>query len=449
MQSIQSEYDALTKENSREVAREIKDLNKQLGEAGCHFDKAPIPCFLKPYFLSDKEEKRFGPIMTGIVDMLEQAVRTYFRYPELQPIFGVRKEERKYIEADPGYSKNIIISRPDAFIGQGTCHFIELNCDSPAGPGYTDVQEAIFKKSIVMQKLGKRYRWKKPRRLALLLKALVGCYREFGGRRSHPTIAIVDWREVRTLPEFELIRDYFIAQGYPCVIADPRELRLRGGKLYAEGIRLDLIYRRVITHELMAKKEECRDFLRAYCLNKVCVVNPLRSRLAGNKAVLSIITNPAYDFLFSAKEIAIRDKYIPWTRRVLDAKKFYGGKRVYLTQMIEENRRDLVLKPAQGYGGKDVYIGRETGLAKWRMTIQRALRGGENWVVQEYVPVPVMTVPLMKNGRVYLQKKKVNINPYAFAGQYAGAVARLSDSSVINVSNGGGLIPSISYAKRV
>jgi hypothetical protein len=39
------------------------------------------------------------------------------------------------------------------------------------------------------------------------------------------------------------------------------------------------------------------------------------------------------------------------------------------------------------------------------------------------------------------EPRKVNLNPYLFGGTYAGSFVRLSKSSIINVTAGGGMVP--------
>ena len=85
---------------------------------------------------------------------------------------------------------------------------------------------------------------------------------------------------------------------------------------------------------------------------------------------------------------------------------------------------------------------------RWRALATRALASEEDWVVQEYVSIPTMTVPVVTGDQMQLVEKKVNVNPFILQGAFAGAVARLSDRSVINVSAGGGLVPAIHYATR-
>lgn len=448
MRSIQTRFDDMVSAHRGDAYDAIDELHDALEAADCKFGETIVPTFLKPVFISYPHEAELGLLVTRMVKILEKAIAAYFDYPELRPLFGVSKKLHPFLEMDPGYKRNIVISRPDALVDRSVYRFIEFNCDSPAGPGYADVQEAILHKTWPMQHLSKYYAWKRFRRMECLLNSIVECYREYGGKHRHPQIAIIDWRTVRTQGEFSITKRFFEKRGYPTVIADPRELKLRQGKLWANGFRVDLIYRRVIVKELLHNKRYVRDLLKAYAHGNVCVVNPLRSRLAANKSILSIITNPAYNYLFSAKEIEVREKHIPWTRLVVDAKKFYGGKSVYLTQMIDEHRMDLVLKPVDGYGGRDVKIGCETSRAEWRRTIKRALRGSERWVVQEYVNIPDMLVPVQSGKHVVSQRKKINMNPYVFGGKYAGCLARLSDEMVINVSRGGGLIPCIAYKRK-
>jgi hypothetical protein len=42
-----------------------------------------------------------------------------------------------------------------------------------------------------------------------------------------------------------------------------------------------------------------------------------------------------------------------------------------------------------------------------------------------------------------MRLKRFNINPFGVGGGYAGCITRISDRAVINVSAGGGLLPSV------
>jgi len=72
---------------------------------------------------------------------------------------------------------------------------------------------------------------------------------------------------------------------------------------------------------------------------------------------------------------------------------------------------------------------------------------GENWVVQEYVHIPRGDFPEIGE-QVRFRGKYVNINPYVLRGKYSGTITRVSDSQVINVSAGGGLVPTMTVYPR-
>ena len=112
------------------------------------------------------------------------------------------------------------------------------------------------------------------------------------------------------------------------------------------------------------------------------------------------------------------------------------GKNVKLKDFIPENKNILVLKPANMYGGKDVFIGRETDPGTWEQVMNAHILD-ESWIVQEYIDIPRDTYPEI-DLPFRLKDKYININPFALLGQYSGSITRVSDHPVINVSAGGG-----------
>jgi len=64
---------------------------------------------------------------------------------------------------------------------------------------------------------------------------------------------IVDWREVPTWSEFEILKARFEKMGVPVEIADPRDLVFDGKTLSANGKKIDLVYRRVLINDILAR----------------------------------------------------------------------------------------------------------------------------------------------------------------------------------------------------
>ena len=57
--------------------------------------------------------------------------------------------------------------------------------------------------------------------------------------------------------------------------------------------------------------------------------------------------------------------------------------------------------------------------------------------------MPEEMFPTVEDGHVQMRLKRFNINPFGIGGHYAGMITRISDRAVINVSAGGGLLPSV------
>src|SRR4029077_10487197 len=141
----------------------------------------------------------------------------------------------------------------------------------------------VFADEPLMARFRERFTARLYRPVEALLEALVASYREWGGTASPPLMAIVDWRDVPTYSEFEILRDAFTALGVPTIICDPRDLEhvvsasSRPGRpapgLYAGGRRIDLVYRRVLINDMIAREDECRALVDAYEARAVCVAN--------------------------------------------------------------------------------------------------------------------------------------------------------------------------------
>src|SRR5260370_2666206 len=96
-----------------------------------------------------------------------------------------------------------------------------------------------------------------------MLDALLKIYERVRGRGSKPQIGIVDYKGLPTQREFELFKEFFESHGYSATIADPRDLEMREGKLHHGAFRIDLVYRRVLTTELLEKIDAVQSLVQA------------------------------------------------------------------------------------------------------------------------------------------------------------------------------------------
>src|SRR5437660_10317692 len=90
--------------------------------------------------------------------------------------------------------------------------------------------------------------------------------------------------------------------GIPTLIADPRELDWDGKSLVAEDKKIDLVYRRVLINDIVAKPAECSALDKAYSANAVCVPNNLRGKIPHVRTLFAVLTDQQNGALFSHRQ---------------------------------------------------------------------------------------------------------------------------------------------------
>jgi uncharacterized circularly permuted ATP-grasp superfamily protein len=219
----------------------------------------------------------------------------------------------------------------------------------------------------------------------------------------------------------------FQAMGAEALVAGPADLRYEDGHLLAHGRPIDLVYRRILFHDFLARADELAPLIAAYRAGRVCMVNPLRSYLVGTKALLALLRDPSNPADLSPEERALTERVIPETTFQRDGDLPARG--------------DWVLKKAESYGGQDVVVGSLVDDAVWARTLDSAKRA--RWVRQRREEIPTLALPVLDGAKLTFQRKFLNWNPFVFAGRHGGSIARVSDSILINISRGGGLLPTV------
>jgi glutathionylspermidine synthase len=333
------------------------------------------------------------------------------------------------------------ICRLDAFLAGYDLRFLEFNADSPAGIGYTDVLHEGLSASIdlprVRAEFDTAYTPMLPELIGTLLEAYGHVRAGRPGLPERPRLALVDAAGSPSVPEFRIICAAARAAGIEALHATLDDLSYDGSTLRAGGEPVDLVYRRALLEDLADD-----DLAAAARDGRVCVVNPFRARVANNKKLMALLGDPRFAHLVEGDEADVIRATIPWTRVLRPGRTAYGDWRIDLLPFVADNRERLVLKPAADYGGHQVSLGVETSADRWEQIIaEHAER--EDFIVQEYVPVPEEMFPTVQDGHVHMRLKRFNINPFGIGGRYAGSITRISDQAVINVSAGGGLLPSV------
>jgi len=400
------------------------------------FGDRPLCVALRPNLISRWQYESIGrasEVLYGALDRLERAV---LRDEDLRRELDLDPREAELALADPGFRASSPAARLDGFVGpDGVIRFVEYNAESPAGMAYNDELSEVFATLPVMRAYRKTHRLRafpvRRRQLAVLARAR----RPRGEMR---TVAIVDWPGLPTLTEFEMFARFFEAHGLRAIICAPQDLTYARRVLRAGGQRIDVVYRRVLTSELLARPEVAEPLVRAYLDGSVTVVNSFRAKLLHKKMSLALLSDDRYAALYTPAQSQAIAAHIPWTRRMREGHTSYRGRTVDLVDLVMANRERLVLKPNDEYGGKGVILGWTVEQHEWEQTVLAGLTA--SYVVQERVPVPRSPFPVLLNGQVHYLDLMIDHDPYLFWGKVSGCLTRLSSSALLNVTAGAGSV---------
>ena len=213
------------------------------------------------------------------------------------------------------------------------------------------------------------------------------------------------------------------------IFCDFDDLAVRGDSLY---------YHDQPVHILVESSEGAvpPEILNLFKARRLCLFNGPVTGLLSNKLNLALLSEHEDSSCFSEEERQAIKTFIPWTRKILPSETSYHGQSIQLIDFIRRNREQLVIKPAVGYGGQGVALGKNTPVNSWETVLQKALREGK-WLVQEYVP----SLPWLYQAGESGAEPHVGVwGVLVFGNRYGGGSLRLLPSShgsgIVNVHQG-------------
>ncbi len=396
----------------------------------------PISPFLRPYFLEASRYAAIKRAARAISSAFEALTDAVLESPELMRRIGLTEAEERFARFDPGYRTVSVTSRLDTFLDAGGFKFLEYNAETPAGVGDQHELEAMITRVPGVRDFLAIHPHYFPQPHIRLLQALDAAYREYGGEKEKPNIAIVDWAGVDTSPEFEVLRAHFESCAYPSRIFDPSELEFDGEVLRSGEFEVDIFYKRIVIHEFLERCDETHAIAQAVAHGAVCMANSFRSKIPHKKSGFAILSDQKYHRLFTSGQIAVIQKHIPWTRLVEDAQTSFRSGDADLLKLLRTDRYRFVMKPVDDYGGKGIVFGWEASGSEWDDAIEHALE--VPYVAQERAGVEKVDIPVFTDGEARIETLTVDFDPFLFMGEVEGGMVRLAPGSLVNITQGGG-----------
>jgi hypothetical protein len=378
----------------------------------------PISAFLRPHFLTRRQYdtlEKGGEALWAAIDRMRQLVLIT---PALLNRLDLLPGERMLAEMNPGYKHFAVTSLLDSHINNGSMRFSHLSAETPVGVLYQDLLSDLFFETGPVKEFRKRHKLTKIPSVKYLQSALLKAYRDFGGRKI-AKIGILEFKqpfETVESRENQLLAEYLTAHGNPAEVVSPEQLEYRNGLLRKGEFVIDVIYRRVRTHEFLVRYDlTVHPLVRAYREGAVCMVNSFRSDIAQRKAMLDLLTDESVIAKFPIAEKKAIRAFIPTTRVMGERKVLWGGETVDLPDFVLKNREKLVLRPNGDSSEGAEFEGAAMDDLQWDRACKRAIR--ERYVVQEVIAPVTAKFPISVYGQVEMKEMRVDVHPHVCIGK--------------------------------
>lgn len=417
------------------------ELSSAVSKAGMHFEDRPYPVCLRPLVIDTALARHLSDTSEGVIKLLDVVAELYCCNEDLQDLFPAYKHLGHWITRLPKYRPIVRICRLDGLLGRdGYYKIIETNTEGPGGviqnghaarvwSGISNPLTHGLSLDVSKQPFAKDpncFVWE-----------LMSAYRAATGAELRAA-AVVNFRG-RFTNEVDWIVSGLRNVGVKAEALDVREMkRTLRGLVGPDGEQIELVYNKLDVRDI-AEAKEVSDFLEACASQEVVSINPWVSQwVLSDKAILAVLSDDRFRSNFTAEQIELIARHIPWTRLVrAGVTTDPESRRVELIGYIRENKPNLVLKPSNATRGEHVLVGRLTSAGVWEEHIARAARNP--YVVQEYIKPRGLTA-LHPPSRS-IKNMAYGIDCYVFGGRLAGFQSRASVDAVMNVGRSGNLMP--------
>lgn len=431
---INEEYIEIIKKNPQLYYEDYKKTVQKVANSKAKYKGKPVPFLYQPMFYTEKDIEVLREAGEMVLSIGDKVTEKYMESPNFREKFGFSQLLEELILVDNGYDINAPMARFDIlYNGEDDFKFCEFNTDGSSAMNEDNTLAKILLETEPMKRMKEKYDINYFELIDSWVDESINIFKKWSNDDVKPNVAIVDFEESSTMADFIEFKDAYIKKGYEAVIADPRELKYINGKLYYKDFKIDLIYRRMVTKELIDKSDEIEDFINAYRDKAVCVIGSIKSQILHNKIIFKILHDKDTLEFLSEREIEFIKKHIPFTG------KFEGDKKIY--NEVLNNKDKYIIKPEDLNDSRGVFAGRDFTKEEWEKKLERSW--GNEYLYQEFIELYKREFVQFQEDKLVVKELNHVIGIYMYNEKLAGLYARLDENNIISGLHGSFRAPNI------
>jgi hypothetical protein len=417
-----------------------------VSHSGAVYHGEVVSFLMAPKFYTEHELDRFHSVVQTTYEILRKVTEHYVSDPAYRAQFTMSPLAEELILLDPGYDCFLPIARLDLFYNEasGDFQFCEFNTDGTSAMNEDREISAALSQTPTFARFTESYTLRRPELIDSWVETFRRIYATSMDALTSPRMAIVDFLDLTTPYEIALFAERFNAAGMDTAVFDVRELRFDGRELRGpDGRCIDVIYRRAVTTDILARADQVRDFLDAVRAQAVRLIGSFRTQVTQNKQLFSVIQRPETLAFLTADEADFVRRHFPFTTPLTDLQ----GDTEQWERLIADKDR-WILKPLDSYGAHHVVAGRERDPEAWRRLLSERAQTGD-YLVQRYVKPfrtpnirPEFTLVEGEDVGAELRAPCVErynelVGLFVYAGEFKGFLVRAGQEATISAAAGG------------
>lgn len=409
-------------DNKEHYAEDYKKVNQAVASSKAIYKGKPVPFLYMPKFYTEHDLASFNRLTESMMKICRKMIDLYRSVPLIRKKYNFDSRLEALILKDEAYRSYVPMARFDVFYyGPDDFMFCELNTDGTSAMNEDMILASILGESEIVEEMSETFEMRSFELFDTWVKEVQNIYTEATGKLSKPTVAIVDFIDKGSNIEFEEFKLRFEKAGFEAYIADPRDLTYDDGLMF-EGVKLDVVYRRLVTRDMMDRIDEIPAFEKACLDNKTVVIGNIRSQVVHTKVFFELLFDESVREFFTKDELAFIDRHVPYTDPIRNIS--------YSLDKFVENKDQYLIKPLDFYASIGVYAGASHTSEEWRKILEEHL--DKPYLIQRFCKPAITSNVDMVDGELQVGEYKNITGLYIYNEKVYGVYSRAGRTAIIS-----------------
>ena len=434
--TLDAEYLEMARRNPQELRQDFDAIVDYMKHStAIHHGEYVRTCF-KPKLLTESQFSRIKADMQVLYSIFDRVMTEYESDASYRALFGFDPRIEELILRANRAPSLLPMARIDFFYNEetGAYTFCEFNTDGASAMNEDRELHNAQQLSSVYREFTAAHKTRRCELFDSWVATMERIWQRAGGHGT-PRVAIVDYMECGTVNEFEIFRQHFEKAGIPAEVCDVRALQYDGHALTGPaGAKIDMIYRRAVTSDVLNHYEESGALLQAARDNAVLLVGDFHTQIVHNKELFRVLHLPRTMQMLTDEQRDYVQAHVPYTAEFAAE---------HLPMVLEDKDR-WILKPTDSYGSRGVYAGVEYDADHWAEVVRSVPYTG--YLLQEF-HTPYVTENYGLKGEEFGLNRYYNLTGiYTYDGVAQGVYSRVSLTPIISSQYSEKTLPTLLVA---